>query len=68
MRRGFLALPQVFESFPLDLQRMGSCNLVWCGLVLDDEASGGWFLFYWGLILLLVMGFKTEMSAGLFQD
>ena len=23
---------------------------------MDDQVSGGWFLFYWGLMLLGVMG------------
>ena len=40
---------------------------MWCGLVLDDSAKGGWFLFYWGLILLLVMGVRFVRTLAQFQ-
>ena len=63
MRRDFLVLPQRFENFPSDLQQVGWHNEVWYGLVVDDSANGGWFLFYWGLILLFVMGVRFENTC-----
>ena len=46
-----------------------------CGKFVDDLANGGWFLFCWGLMRLLVWNLRalkqfqrSEMSPGLFQD
>ena len=56
----FLVLPQEFGSFPSVLWRAGWRNLV-CGVFVDDKVNGGWFLFYWRLMLLWVMvvGFEN---------
>ena len=36
-----------------------------CGVLVDDKANGGWFLYFWELMLLYVMGvgFKNTYSA-----
>ena len=38
-----------------------------CGVLVDDKANSGWFLFYWDLMLLSVMGVgfkKTRTVSG----
>ena len=44
------------ESFSLNLPEVGWCNLV----CVDDSANGSWFLFYWRLMLLWMMGVGFE--------
>ena len=46
-----------------------------CGMFVDDQANGGSFLFYWGLMRFWVWNLRTlaqfqesEISPGLFQD
>ena len=47
-----------------------------CVAFVDDQANGGWILFYWGLMLLWMMGVGfefaqfqgSEMFSGLFQN
>ena len=34
-----------------------------CIVFVDDEANGGWFLFYWKLMLLWVMGVGLENTC-----
>ena len=50
----FLLLPLGSETFPSNLPRARWRNLV-CVVFVDDYANGGWFLFYWGLMLLWAM-------------
>ena len=47
--RGLRAFPQTYNK------RVGVTWCVCVCVVLDDQANGGWFLFYWGLMLLWVM-------------
>ena len=52
------------ESFSSDFPETGWYNLV-CGVLVEDKANSGSFLFYWELMLLSVMGvgFKNTRTV-----
>ena len=58
--KDFLVLPQGFESFSQTFHEQGGRIQCVC---IGDWANSGWFLFYWGLMLLWVMGVGFENTC-----